>query len=94
MPIGGIGSNAMCNSNVKVTFGGVGASGRKEDDVDADLTMSIGLSMAFGAVRDVLSRVRDRQGFEGVDAARDVRESVSATGDDSASVDDATATTR
>ena len=50
MPIGGIGSNAMCNSNVKVTFGGVGASGRKEDDVDADLTMSIGLSMAFGAV--------------------------------------------
>ena len=50
MPIVGIGSNAMCNSNVKVTFGGVGASGRKEDDVDADLTMSIGLSMAFGAV--------------------------------------------
>ena len=50
MPIGGIGSNTMCNSNVKVTFGGVGASGRKEDDVDADLTMSIGLSMAFGAV--------------------------------------------
>ena len=92
MPIGGIGSNAMCNSNVKVTFERGGGSGK--EDAAEEVAMPIGLSVAFGAVRDVLSGVRDREGFEGFHAPCDVRESVSATGDDSASVDDATATTR
>jgi len=47
MPIGGIGSNAMCNSNVKVTFERGGGSGK--EDAAEEVAMPIGLSVAFGA---------------------------------------------